>query len=145
MNTDSFKYSKINQREWDKIAEAGCEWTKPISHEKLIENKNNPKHEEEKNNEEKNNEEKNSLQNQYLSAKQKLILEGEAQKKESLKKLKNYYDNLFNNIINNWELNKENYENFFLNINPNIKSMLDVSCIVSNQENVILIFKFFCI
>ena len=110
----------------------------------IIENKNNPKHEEEKNNEEKNNNEKNSLQNQYLSAKQKLILEGEAQKKESLKKLKNYYDNLFNNIINNWELNKENYENFFLNINPNIKSMLDVSCIVSNQENVILIFKFFC-
>ena len=41
MNTEIFKYSKINQREWDKIAEAGCEWTKPISHEKLIENKNN--------------------------------------------------------------------------------------------------------
>lgn len=41
MNIDNFKYSKINQREWDKIAEAGCEWTKPISHEKLIENKNN--------------------------------------------------------------------------------------------------------
>lgn len=41
MNNDIFKYSKINQREWDKIAEDGCEWTKPISHEKLIENKNN--------------------------------------------------------------------------------------------------------
>ena len=25
MNIDIFKYSKINQREWDKIAEAGCE------------------------------------------------------------------------------------------------------------------------
>ena len=41
MNSDIIKYTKINQREWDKIAEAGCEWTKPISHEMLIENKNN--------------------------------------------------------------------------------------------------------
>lgn len=39
MNGDSIKYTKINQREWDKIAEAGCEWTKPISHESFIENK----------------------------------------------------------------------------------------------------------
>ena len=36
-----FKYSKINQRGWDKIVEDGCEWTKPISHEKYIENLNN--------------------------------------------------------------------------------------------------------
>lgn len=35
------KYTKINEQEWNKIVEAGSEWTKPISHEKLIENSNN--------------------------------------------------------------------------------------------------------
>lgn len=35
---EKIKYTKINQEEWNKIVEAGCEWTKPITHEKLMEN-----------------------------------------------------------------------------------------------------------
>lgn len=35
---EEIKYTKINEQEWDKIVEAGCEWTKPIAHEKFIDN-----------------------------------------------------------------------------------------------------------
>ena len=110
----------------------------------IFENKNNKNNEEEKNNEEKNKEQKNNFQSQYLSTKQKLILEEEAHRKELLKKLQKYYEDLFNDIVYNWKSNQENFENYILNINPNIKSILDVSCIVSNQDNVVLIFKFLC-
>ena len=96
--------------------------------------KNNQNHEEKKNN----------LQNQNLFINQKHILEEETQRKELLMNLQNNYDELFNNIINNWKNNKENFEKFFVDISPNIKSMLEVSCVVSNQDNVILIFKFLC-
>lgn len=40
MNKDKtdVKYTKVNEQEWNNIVEAGCEWTKPISHESFIEN-----------------------------------------------------------------------------------------------------------
>ena len=102
-----------------------------------LENENERSQEEE----EKKNEEKNILKNKYLTTKQKMIIEEEAQK---LKKMEKYYNDLLNEIINNWETNKENFELFYSSKNYYIKSILEVSCIVSNQDNVILIFKFLC-
>ena len=32
------KYTRINEQEWNKIVEAGCEWTKPITHKQFIDN-----------------------------------------------------------------------------------------------------------
>ena len=90
--------------------------------------------------EEKNNVEKNVVQVEYL----KKIQEEEAHKKETLKQLIKYYDDLLNNIIINWESNKENFENIYTNINSQILNMLNISCIISIQDNVILIFRFLC-
>ena len=64
--------------------------------------------------EEKKNEEKNIYKAKYSSPKQKMIIEEEShQKLENLKKMQKYYDDVLNDIINNWETNKENFELFF--------------------------------
>ena len=106
---------------------------------KSPEDNNSQKHEEEKNNEE-----KNILTNQYIINKQKMLIEEEAQKKEALKKLQKYYDDFYNEIINNWNNNQENFVNYYSTINYKIILMLDVPCVVSNKDNVIMIFKFLC-
>ena len=105
-----------------------------------LENENEKSQEEEKKNEE-----KNIYKAKYSSPKQKMIIEEEShQKLENLKKMQKYYDDVLNDIINNWETNKENFELFFSSKNYYIKSILEISCIVSNQDSIILIFKFLC-
>ena len=126
--------SKIND-EKEKKGEQDLD----IEDSKSPEDNNYQKHEEEKNNEE-----KNVLTNQYIINKQKMLKEEEAQKKEVLKKLQKYYDDFYNEIINNWNNNKENFVNYYSSINYKIILMLDVPCVVSNKDNVIIIFKFLC-
>ena len=104
-----------------------------------FENDNQQTHEEEKNNEE-----KNVLNHTYLTKKQKLIIEEEAHRLENIKRMQKYYDDLLNNIINSWENNQENFLINFRPLSDQIKAMLQVSCIVSNQDNVTFIFKFLC-
>ena len=103
------------------------------------ESDNKQKHEEEKNNEE-----TNIIKNQYLQKKQKMFVEEEMQRKENIKKYQKYYEDLLNYIINNWNTNQENFIVTVISTNDHLKSMLDISCIVSNQDNVIFIFKFLC-
>ena len=97
-----------------------------------------------KSEEEKNSEDKQISQNQYIINRQQMFKEAEAQKFENLKRKQKFYDDLLNNIIDNWNNNQENFINYYTSINDNLSLMLDSPCIVSNQDNIIFIFKFLC-
>ncbi len=59
--------------------------------------------------EEKNSEDKQISQNQYIINRQQMFKEAEAQKFENLKRKQKFYDDLLNNIIDNWNNNQENF------------------------------------
>ena len=62
-----------------------------------------------------------------------------------LNEMEKRYNDLFNDIVLNWEKNKENYNNFYDTIvNNAIEQMFTQPCIVANQELIIYIFKFLC-
>ena len=74
----------------------------------------------------------------------KIEKEEKSETTENITRLKKYYDDLLNTIINTWEFNQENFLNYYSSINSNINNMLSVPCIVANKNNVLLIFNFLC-
>ena len=72
-----------------------------------------------KSEEEKNSEDKQISQNQYIINRQQMFKEAEAQKFENLKRKQKFYDDLLNNIIDNWNNNQENFINYYTSINDN--------------------------
>ena len=99
-------------------------------------NENNKKKEEEKKMSEGENKEKILRQKKLQQMNIREIRLNEMEKR---------YNDLFNDIVINWEKNRENYNNFYDTIVNNvIEQMFTQPCIVANQELIIYIFKFLC-
>ena len=66
-------------------------------------------------------------------------------RKAQLKELQKQYNELFDNIVKNWEKDKKNYEKFYdTKVYNALMQMLYQPCINANQEIVTYIFKFLC-
>ena len=107
-------------------------------------NANNNINEEEKNNED--NHSDDEKKDELLKKKeQDTIKLWKAQKQAQLQMMEKQYDDFFNNIINKWETDKNNFEQFFEEqVLKNINNIVSLPCIVLFQEKIILSFKFLC-
>ena len=99
--------------------------------------------------EEKNNEDGNSdddPENILLKQKeQEAINLRKAQRQAKLQIIEKYYDEFFNSIVNKWETDKNNFEQFFEEqILKNINNIINNPCIVLYQDRISFSFKFLC-
>ena len=85
-----------------------------------------------------------SLQKKEESKKIEKEKEVKVESTENITRLKKYYDDLLNTIINTWENNQKYFLDYYSSISSNINNMLSVPCIVANKNNVLLIFNFLC-
>ena len=85
-----------------------------------------------------------SLQKKEESKKIEKEKEVKVETTENITRLKKYYDDLLNTIINTWENNQKYFLDYYSSISSNINNMLSVPCIVANKNNVLLIFNFLC-
>ena len=68
-----------------------------------------------------------------------------AQKQAQLQSIEKQYDEFLNNIINKWETDKNNFEQYFEdNILKNINSIINLPCIEILKDRICFIFKFLC-
>ena len=89
------------------------------------------------------------MENTNSSNKEKILRQKKLQQMNireiRLNEMEKRYNDLFNDIVLNWEKNRENYNNFYDTIvNNAIEQMLTQPCVVANQELIIYIFKFLC-
>ena len=101
------------------------------------------------NEEEKNNEEKISEEDQEMlirKVKQETLIKKFSQKMAYLNAMKKKYDDLLNNIKENWKKNKLNFEQFYQNENiyQSINNIVSIPCIILNQDKIIFAFNFLC-
>ena len=89
-------------------------------------------------------EKKSEVENKDKKIRQKKIQQMNMREVQ-LNEIEKQYNDLFNNIITNWETNRKNYDIFYdTKVNNCIEQMFTQPCIVGNTEIIILIFKFLC-
>ena len=93
-------------------------------------------------------EEKNNEEEQEILRKKKEQEEIEKRKAERKAQLENYeknYNNLIEKIKNQWEIDKENYLQFYdTQISNLIMAIVNIPCILLNKDVITLAFKFLC-
>ena len=105
---------------------------------------NNNNYEEESKNDKEEEKKSEELENKEKLTREKRKNQIEMEKTRLIE-LEKKYNDLLNNIIKNWETNRENYEKFYeAQVHPAITSMLLQPCIIGNQTIIIFIFKFLC-
>ena len=105
---------------------------------------NNNNYEEESKNDKEEEKKSEELENKEKLTREKRKNQIEMEKTRLIE-LEKKYNDLLNNIIKNWETNRENYEKFYeTQVHPVITSMLLQPCIIGNQTIIIFIFKFLC-